>query len=52
MAGFAFRQPVLEKPGGIPLEWILMTVWAALGVVFSSFAASRGLPRPESSPFP
>jgi amino acid transporter len=50
MAGFAFCQPVLEKPGGIPLEWILMGVWAALGLVFSWFAASRELPRQEQSP--
>jgi hypothetical protein len=41
---------VLEKPGGIPLEWILMGVWAALGLVFSWFAASRELPRQEQSP--
>jgi hypothetical protein len=40
-------QPVLEKPGGIPLEWILMTIWTALGVVFSLFAASRESSRPE-----
>jgi amino acid transporter len=50
MAGFAFCQPVLEKPGGIPLEWILMGVWAALGLVFSWFAASRELSRQEQSP--
>jgi amino acid transporter len=47
MAGFAFCQPVLEKSGGIPLEWILMAVWAALGLVFSRFAASRELSAPE-----
>jgi amino acid transporter len=47
MAGFAFCQPMLEKPGGIPLEWILMTVWTALGVVFSLFAASRESSRPQ-----
>jgi APA family basic amino acid/polyamine antiporter len=50
MAGFAFCQPLLEKPGGIPLEWILMGVWATLGLVFSWFAASRQLSRQEQSP--
>jgi APA family basic amino acid/polyamine antiporter len=47
MAGFAFCQPVLEKPGGIPLEWTLMGIWAALGALFSWLAATRELSRPE-----
>jgi basic amino acid/polyamine antiporter, APA family len=39
MAGFAFCQPMLEKPGAIPLEWILMAVWIALGVAFGRLAS-------------
>jgi amino acid transporter len=49
MAGFAFCQPMLEKPGGIPLEWILMAVWIALGVAFSRLAAGPPDIKVESS---
>jgi hypothetical protein len=49
MAGFAFCQPMLERPGGIPLEWILMAVWVALGVAFGRLAAGRSDVEVESS---
>jgi amino acid transporter len=49
MAGFAFCQPMLEKPGGIPLEWILMAVWVALGVAFGRLAAGPPAIKVESS---
>jgi basic amino acid/polyamine antiporter, APA family len=39
MAGFAFFAPLLQNPGHIPLEWMLMAVWAALGLIFSRLAA-------------
>lgn len=32
MAGFALIQPLIQNPHGIPLEWLLMLVWAALGL--------------------
>ena len=35
MAGFAFFGPLLQRPGHIPLEWMLMAAWAALSVFFS-----------------
>jgi basic amino acid/polyamine antiporter, APA family len=34
MAGFAFVGPLLQNPGHVPLEWILMVAWAALGLIF------------------
>jgi hypothetical protein len=39
MAGFAFFGPLLHNPGHLPLEWLLMAVWAALGLTFSRLAA-------------
>jgi len=39
MAGFAFFAPLLQNPGHVPLEWMLMAVWAALGLAFSRLAA-------------
>jgi hypothetical protein len=39
MAGFAFFAPALQNPGHVPLEWMLMAVWAALGLAFSRLAA-------------
>jgi hypothetical protein len=39
MAGFAFFGPLLHNPGHLPLEWMLMAVWAALGLAFSRLAA-------------
>jgi amino acid transporter len=39
MAGFAFFGPLLQNPGHVPLEWMLMAVWAALGLAFSRLAA-------------
>jgi amino acid transporter len=35
MAGFAFLGPLLQTPGHVPLEWMLMLAWGALGLVFS-----------------
>jgi amino acid transporter len=35
MAGFAFLEPLFRAATGVPLEWILMALWAALGVFFS-----------------
>lgn len=34
MAGFAFYEPLTRSAGGIPMEWLLMAVWAVLGSVF------------------
>jgi basic amino acid/polyamine antiporter, APA family len=45
MAGFAFFSPLLHNPGHLPLEWMLMAVWAALGLAFSRLAAAFGPPR-------
>jgi hypothetical protein len=39
MAGFAFFGPLLHEPSHLPLEWMLMAVWAALGLAFSRLAA-------------
>ena len=33
MAGFALFQPLWVQPG-IPLEWKLIALWAALGFIF------------------
>ena len=35
MAGFAFFGPLLQAPGQVPLEWMLMAAWAALSVFFA-----------------
>jgi len=35
MAGFAFFGPLLQNPGHLPLEWMLMVAWATLGLVLS-----------------
>ncbi len=34
MAVFAFIDPMLRRPGRIPIEWIITGVWAGMGVVF------------------
>ena len=39
MAGFAFFGPLLQRPGHLPLEWVLMAAWAALSLIFSRIAA-------------
>jgi len=39
MAGFAFFGPLLQRPGHVPLEWVLMAAWAALSLIFSRVAA-------------
>jgi len=35
MAGVAFFGPLLQRPGQVPLEWMLMAAWAALSVIFA-----------------
>jgi len=39
MAGFALFGPYLQRPGHVPLEWILMAGWAVLSLIASRFAA-------------
>ncbi|MBS0416992.1 MAG: APC family permease [Proteobacteria bacterium] len=39
MAGFAFFGPLLQHPGHLPLEWMLMAAWAAVSLIFSKIAA-------------
>ncbi len=34
MAVFAFIDPILRRPGTIPIEWVTTGVWAAIGIVF------------------
>jgi basic amino acid/polyamine antiporter, APA family len=34
MAVFAFVDPILRRPGKIPAEWIVMGVWASMGMAF------------------
>jgi amino acid transporter len=41
MAGCAFFGPVLQSPRHLPLEWLLMAAWAALGFAVSRLAARR-----------
>jgi APA family basic amino acid/polyamine antiporter len=41
MAAFAFFGPILQNPGHLPLEWMLMLAWAVLGLGFSRLAARR-----------
>lgn len=38
MAGFALWQPLRLAPHAVPLQWVLMVIWAGLGLVFSRFA--------------
>jgi APA family basic amino acid/polyamine antiporter len=40
MAGFAFFGPLLQSPGHVPLEWMLMGAWASLTLIFSRFSAN------------
>ena len=35
MAAFAFFGPLLQHPGQLPLEWMLMAAWATLSLIFS-----------------
>ncbi len=42
MAGFALSQPLFLNPNRIPLEWMLMAAWAALGLLFSRFPRRPG----------
>jgi amino acid transporter len=39
MAGFAFFGPLLQTPGHVPLEWMLMVAWGTLGLIFSRVCA-------------
>jgi len=41
MAVVAFCAPLLSHPRGIPLEWLLMAAWAALGLSLSGLAQQR-----------
>jgi hypothetical protein len=42
MAAFALFQPLMQNPHGIPLEWLLMLVWAGLGLVLGKMRESYG----------
>src|SRR5882757_9005911 len=39
MAGFAVFGPLLQTPGHVPLEWMLMLAWGTLGLIFSRVSA-------------
>jgi APA family basic amino acid/polyamine antiporter len=41
MAAFAFFGPLLQNPGHLPLEWMLMAAWGALSLIFSRIAGPR-----------
>ncbi len=43
MAAFALVDPILRRPGRIPIEWIVAGAWTAMGVVF--WCVRRGLTR-------
>jgi amino acid transporter len=42
MAAYAFCEPLLRDPHGIPLEWTLMAAWAVLGLLLSRFTDRHG----------
>jgi len=41
MAVFAFIDPILRRPGTVPIEWVTTGVWAAIGIVFWTFWRRR-----------
>lgn len=41
MAAFAFFSPLLQRPGQLPLEWMLMAAWAAVSLI-GSRSSSKG----------
>ena len=41
MAGFAFLNPWLARPGQVPLEWMLMAVWGCASLILSRNSATR-----------
>jgi len=41
MAGFAFLNPLLQRPGHLPLEWMLMTAWGCASLILSRISATR-----------
>lgn len=34
MAAFTFIDPVLSRPGGIPIEWTVTGIWGCMGILF------------------
>jgi len=43
MAAFALLDPILRRPGRVPVEWIVTGAWAAVGILF--WCVRRGLRR-------
>jgi APA family basic amino acid/polyamine antiporter len=41
MAAIAFGEPAYRQRGGVPLEWILMSIWGVVGVVFWKIRRAR-----------
>ncbi len=35
MSAFTFLEPLLRSPGELPLEWMLVLAWLALGVALT-----------------
>jgi amino acid transporter len=54
VAGAAFSfvlslyQPYVDAKGGLPLEWVLLTMWVALGAAFWTAARSLRLRMPDA----
>ena len=36
MAAFTFIDPLLRRPGSIPMEWMVTGIWACIGMLFWS----------------
>jgi basic amino acid/polyamine antiporter, APA family len=39
MIGVALIQPLLHNTGKVPVEWVLLGIWAAIGLLVSAFTA-------------
>lgn len=44
MIGVALIQPLIHNTGAVPVEWILLGTWAALGLVVSAFTKRVRVP--------
>jgi basic amino acid/polyamine antiporter, APA family len=44
MVGIALIQPLIHNTGTVPIEWILLGVWAAMGLVVSAFTKRVRVP--------
>jgi amino acid transporter len=42
MAGFALLDPLLRRPGRVPVEWIVTGAWIVMGAVFRVLHPRRG----------